>query len=54
MPAKPSGSPTPTSQAEALWAIAAALERLAEVIAGALNFGGDTGRHASGYGERSR
>jgi hypothetical protein len=54
MPAKRSGSPTPASQAEALWAIAAALERLAEVIAAALDFGGDTGRHASGYGGQSR
>jgi hypothetical protein len=44
--AKPPGSPKTGSQAEALWAIAAALERLADVIAATLNSAGDTGRHA--------
>jgi hypothetical protein len=40
------GSPKPGSQVEALWAIAAALERLADVVAAALSSAGDTGRHA--------
>jgi hypothetical protein len=40
------GSPKPGSQAEALWAIAAALERLTDEIAAARNAAGDTGRHA--------
>jgi hypothetical protein len=51
----PPGSPKPGSQDEALWAIAAALERLADVIAAAPNSGGDTGRHAaSSHSEQSR
>ena len=48
-------SPKPGSQDEALWAIAAALEHLADVIAAAPNSGGDTGRHAaSSHSEQSR
>jgi hypothetical protein len=34
-PAEPPGAPTAGAQAEALWAIAAAIERLADVIAAA-------------------
>jgi hypothetical protein len=45
MAVKSPRSPKPGSEAEALWAIAAALERLVDVIA-ALNSAGDTGRHA--------
>jgi hypothetical protein len=40
-------------QAEALWAIAAALERLADVIVGALNPPEASGRHAAGRDKRS-
>jgi hypothetical protein len=48
--------PTPknsASQAEALWAIAAALEHLADVIVGALNSAEATGRHRAGREKRS-
>ena len=45
--AEPVGSKNTGSQAEALWAIAAALERLADVIVGALNPAESTGRHAA-------
>jgi hypothetical protein len=48
--------PTPknsASQADALWAIAAALERLADVIVGALNSAEATGRHTAGREKRS-
>jgi hypothetical protein len=39
-------APTPESEAEALWAIAAALQHLADVIAAALSAANeDTGRH---------
>ena len=41
------------SQAEALWAIAAALESLADVIAGALNPVEASGRHAAGRDKSS-
>ena len=41
------------SQAEAQWAIAAALERLADVIVAALNPAEPTGRHAAGRDKRS-
>ena len=41
--------PTPGSHDEALWAIAAALQHLADVIAAALGAGDDdTGRHGIG------
>jgi hypothetical protein len=46
--AEPAGSTNSGSQAEALWAIAAALERLADVIVGALNPAEAPGRHAAG------
>ena len=47
------GSKNSGSQAEALWAIAAALERLADVIVGALNPAEAPGRHAAGRDKRS-
>jgi hypothetical protein len=47
------GSTNSGSQAEALWAIAAALERLADVIVGALNPAQAPGRHAAGRDKRS-
>ena len=46
--AEPPGSRNSGSQAEALWAIATALERLADVIVGALNPPEATGRHSAG------
>ena len=46
--AEPPGSKNSGSRAEALWAIAVALERLADVIVGALNPAETTGRHAAG------
>jgi hypothetical protein len=46
--AEPPRSQNSGSQAEALWAIAAALERLADVIFAALNPAEATGRHAAG------
>jgi hypothetical protein len=45
--AEPPGPKNSGSQAEALWAIAAALEHLADVIVGALNPAEATGRHAA-------
>jgi hypothetical protein len=51
--AKPPGPTNSGSQAEALWAIAAALERLADVIVGALNPAEASGRHAAGVDKRS-
>jgi hypothetical protein len=50
-PASPSeqlDSPKSMSQADALWAIAAALERLADVIAAAFNSTENQGRHSGG------
>ena len=41
------------SQTDALWAIAAALERLADVIVGAANPYETPGRHAAGRDKRS-
>jgi hypothetical protein len=52
--AEPAGSTATGSQAEALWAIAAALERLADVIVGALNPAEASGRHAAGREMRQR
>jgi hypothetical protein len=47
--ATPPEPPTSGSQVQALWAIAAALEQLAEVIAAALGAADDdTGRHGIG------
>jgi hypothetical protein len=46
--AEPPGSQSSGSQAEAQWAIAAALERLADVIVAAFNPAETTGRHAAG------
>jgi hypothetical protein len=51
--AEPAVSKNSGSQAEALWAIAAALERLADVIVGALNSAEAPGRHAAGRDKRS-
>jgi len=51
--AEPPGSTNSGSQAEALWAIAAALERLADVIVGVLNPAEASGRHAAGRDKRS-
>jgi hypothetical protein len=51
--AEPPGSQNSGSQAEAQWAIAAALERLADVIVAALNPAEATGRHAAGPDKRS-
>ena len=51
--AEAAGSRNSASQAEALWAIAAALEHLAGVIVVALNPAEATGRHAAGRHERS-
>jgi hypothetical protein len=51
--AEPVRSKHEGSQAEALWAIAAALERLADVIVGTLNPAQATGLHAAGRHERS-
>jgi hypothetical protein len=51
--AEPPGSRKSGSQAEALWAIAVALERLADVIVGALIPAEATGRHAAGRDKRS-
>jgi hypothetical protein len=45
--AEPAGSKNSGSQAEALWAIAATLERLADVIVGALNPTEASGRHGA-------
>jgi hypothetical protein len=41
------------TQAEALWAIAAALERLTDAILGATNPREEPGRHAAGRDKRS-
>jgi hypothetical protein len=51
--AEPPGSTNSRSQAEALWAIAAAVERLADVIVGALSPAEASGRHAAGRDKRS-
>jgi hypothetical protein len=51
--AEPPGSKNTGSQVEPLWAIAAALERLADVVVGALNPAEATGRHSAGRDERS-
>jgi hypothetical protein len=51
--AEPAVSKNSGSQAEALWAIAAAMERLADVIVGALNSAEAPGRHAAGRDKRA-
>jgi hypothetical protein len=47
-PSEQLDSPKSESQADALWAIAAALERLADVIAAAFNSTEHRGRHSAG------
>ena len=51
--AEPPDSKNSGSQAEALWAIAVAPERLADVMVGALNPAVTTGHHAAGRDKRS-
>lgn len=51
--AEPPGSQHSGSEAEAQWAVAAALERPADVIVAALHPAEATGRHAAGRAKRS-
>lgn len=49
-PALPASASQSASRGDALWAIAAALERLADVIAAAFDSNEDPGRHGRGRG----